>query len=1045
MNNKTLRVFLAASIALLPAVSHAQEIINTPPIFIRPSLVKQIDDLTAEILGKQKQIKSEEAAVQELAQQNLALVATVEAKKREANNAVHLFSDYEEYDKLKSTLRNYDRQIGLRDAAITELQDRLINNKKEFVNALRMAAAKDIKLKAKTEEIEAAKDEFLKAQTIQEANAVEIESLKTQLALAKDSLAKAASVPAPEPVKVEVPVDHAEELEALKTELTSTNEELAKARTQADLAKVEAETAKLAAGKVSDKDAESLKALQEELASVKKNLSEANARVAKAEVPAPTADNSQELKDLKTELASVTSLLAEVQAKAAVKPDVQEKVVKVEVPVVQDNAAHMEEIRSELKALKEEVARINVRADQAAKISSIQAMAPAIAAAIAPIETPKETAALDHALEAKKEILTEQKQTLDQNSSELQANKLELARTKQELLQAKARYEDLIKGYDADVRGIKQSFADEKDKLQALKTQEFKEKVVAMDGLSVKLAEQTAKLTALQADLKTKDDKLVELEGAIVAKDKEIVSLKEQLVKARDEVVALRDQLAKDDDRFAELRDKGQKLKDKIREQTELINTKDDFIAEIKGQHVAALENVDAVTQAGKEETAKLRSELEALGGKLQAGRGEVENLQSEMQQASVNTNERLMLRETLAEKRRERILLLGEKVGVLSGRMAKVQDKFNGLTDELNKVIAAAEKQDEEDAREKNALKQEAEAKQGKIADLEKTIKAKDNDREEVYRLVEKFKSRLKETSDITNDQDKSIAAYRAQVQKLEDDLHKAKGEAQGKEETIAGMGHDFARLQSIADDTKKEAATKDLSLALVQANLDKKTVEQETLAKTLNDQVKKSSEQIKQLTEKLTVAETQLKQVQDGNNDDLARVQDMLKASREEIIVLNGLLKDKKDQVAGLQKDLDVNAKEFTEQNTRLESLKKELEKQQAKIAALDEDLQWKDKEIARLKLQVKDKDVLVKPVAAVKPAVVKKSSSTEAAPILVSGPAAAPALPVPVDRKRLKEELGDARQAVGALKEELRQIQSQLNEVKKKSTEEAVPAAK
>jgi DNA repair exonuclease SbcCD ATPase subunit len=144
--NKPLSLLLAASIALWPVASQAQEI-NTPPIFVKPMLA-EIHALSEDVINKQNQNRKMEEEVKGLARDNAALASQ------------SMFADYTQFRQLRDLLNNYTEQItrrdellAARDREIADLRERL--NKANAVIAQMTAASQAL---ANTEAFKATAD-----------------------------------------------------------------------------------------------------------------------------------------------------------------------------------------------------------------------------------------------------------------------------------------------------------------------------------------------------------------------------------------------------------------------------------------------------------------------------------------------------------------------------------------------------------------------------------------------------------------------------------------------------------------------------------------------------------------------------------------------------------------------------------------------------------------------------------------------------------------------------------------------------------------------
>ena len=165
-------------------------------------------------------------------------------------------------------------------------------------------------------------------------------------------------------------------------------------------------------------------------------------------------------------------------------------------------------------------------------------------------------------------------------------------------------------------------------------------------------------------------------------------------------------------------------------------------------------------------------------------------------------------------------------------------------------------------------------------------------------------FQGRLKESLDINEDQQHKIAVYKTRVKEL-----------------------------------KKDANAKDLSASMMQAIIDQKNTDYTNTTAVF-------TAKIDGLQERLAVAEAKLKT--SVPQEDLNRIQAMLKSSREEIASLAKTLKDKDAGIAKMRSQLDSNAKEFSAQLAQLERFKVQIDDSRKKIETMS-------KQIARLKMQL------------------------------------------------------------------------------------------
>ncbi|HLD88003.1 MAG TPA: hypothetical protein VI955_01620 [Candidatus Omnitrophota bacterium] len=180
----------------------------------------------------------------------------------------------------------------------------------------------------------------------------------------------------------------------------------------------------------------------------------------------------------------------------------------------------------------------------------------------------------------------------------------------------------------------------------------------------------------------------------------------------------------------------------------------------------------------------------------------------------------------------------------------------------------------------------------------------ARNAERQGTAERLAQFQGRLKESLDINEDQQQRIAVYKTRVKEF-----------------------------------KKDANAKDLSVSMMQGIIDQKNTDYTNTTAVF-------TAKIDGLQERLAVAEARLKT--SAPQEDLNRIQAMLKSSREEIASLAKTLKEKDSGIAKMRSQLDSNAKEFSAQLAQLERFKIQIDDSRKKIEMMS-------KQIARLKMQL------------------------------------------------------------------------------------------
>ena len=991
--NKTYRQFIVLTLmATFPLSAVAQT--TTSPIFVKPIAIQgneeslesqqqsiiavrnEIESINQEIINKRISNQQEEKSIQALIEQNKILATTVEHKQQKVANDMHMFSDHEQFDQLRRVLNNYDEQITLRDDLL----------KKQDAEIMHLRAALDDM-----------KGMANKGQ--------ELESVKQKL----DEVTKQYNAAIQRPIEAPNVV-----VNANKGLLDAQNTLIAEKSRQVE--------------ELKDKLAKA----QEELANTKEASSHA--------LKEPVIASSVVVNGNKQALEEQDALLVE-------------------------KSRQVEALKEELVTVKKELADALARANQVVK-------EPAVALPSVVVN-------------GNKELLDEQKALLEEKSNQLQEFKQVLAKTKEELSEANKKYDAIIKEFEAKLNSNQSEANSKQDDLakklqdQVAAAAQLKDELKARNNVLMEiknsLKEKDDQFSKLQGEAADKDKMISLLKEQLVKAQQDIDS-------AKQETSGLKSELAKDDAAFAKIRERGIVLKSKLKEQEEGLTTKDEFIAEYKSQLAKAkeqvenlknkknmisrkwhahfmhvrksveekTEQVDGLTKQlaeSQEQLSKAESEIASLKVKIgeldQNAQGQIAlskdasleiaalklkltDLQQKMQEqevvltkASENeanalklklsdlsvVRERMLLWQELSAKRSQRIALLEEKSFILASQSSRSNQNIKDYVEKIQ------------------SLQKSLEQKEHDLVLANKSVEEKIAAKEDVYRILDQFKARLKESSDVNNEQSKTIEKYRAQIEQLEKDAHKSQDEVQAKQEEINFLSQDLNQFKEKTRTALQQAQVKDLSVTMLQSTLDEKTKVHEVLVEQLKDQVKSNSDELAHVKEQLTVAETKLKQTTDEDKSQIARIQDMLKASREEIIVLNALVKEKDKQITDLKKGLDVGSKDFTRQNKDLEALQAELEQQKINIKKYTDDLQWKDKQIARLKIQMNDKNTLVVP------RVMASNESAQVAALTAQLKEADQKLQEALrksDYRQLRDALNDAKEQIAALKEKLRQKQ-------------------
>ncbi|MDO8675998.1 MAG: hypothetical protein Q7K71_07830 [Candidatus Omnitrophota bacterium] len=243
-----------------------------------------------------------------------------------------------------------------------------------------------------------------------------------------------------------------------------------------------------------------------------------------------------------------------------------------------------------------------------------------------------------------------------------------------------------------------------------------------------------------------------------------------------------------------------------------------------------------------------------------------------------------------------------GEEMVKMKGDMAALNYQLEMARQDLEESISLYEQLAVQHKKDIALLEEKAVLTDQKIQKA--VTDARNAEKDETAERLVQFQGRLKESLDINEDQQHKIAVYKTRVKAFE-----------------------------------KDTNAKELSASMMQAIIDQKNADYTNTTAVF-------TAKIDGLQERLAVAEAKLKT--SVPQEDLNRIQAMLKSSREEIASLANTLKDKDAGIAKMRSQLDSNAKEFSAQLAQLERFKAQIDDSRKKIETMG-------KQIARLKMQL------------------------------------------------------------------------------------------
>ncbi len=250
-----------------------------------------------------------------------------------------------------------------------------------------------------------------------------------------------------------------------------------------------------------------------------------------------------------------------------------------------------------------------------------------------------------------------------------------------------------------------------------------------------------------------------------------------------------------------------------------------------------------------------------------------------------------------------------GEEMVKMKGEMAALNYQLEMARQDLKESTSLYEQLAAQHKKDIALLEEKATLTEQEIQKA--VVDARNAERQGTAERLVQFQGRLKEALDINEDQQQKIADYKTRVKAL-----------------------------------KKDTNAKELSVSMMQGIIDQKNTDYTDTTAVFMAKIEKYKTEMAGLQERLVVAEAKLKT--SVPQEDLTRVQAMLKSSREEIASLARALKDKDVGVAQMRSQLASNAKEFSAQLTELARLKTQIDDSRKKIEAMT-------KQIARLKMQL------------------------------------------------------------------------------------------
>lgn len=914
-------------ISFVPFSVYAEEV-EAPPIYVKPILETE----------QQKNVN----AVKALIKEDTMLLNAVESKKRLIEQQARLFSDYDEFRRLKKVLSDYMDQLEQRDKILKEHQQQIAFLHREFdriyglldqvvdiafaVGQMKKSPANELNQSlGDKKQLLADQDALLQAQ------AKEIEALRKELQATKDHLtdAKGKYDDIMKTYEDRIKTLPPEEAEAARKELQEKARE-AGGITE-DLSAQRQKFEKINES-LKDKNEEMLKlndsliAKDKEIASLKDELAKSKEELSKSK---------EELSKSKDELTKSNDELNKSKGEADA---LKAKSVKDDAAIAEARKAG-EDMKARIKALHERTRLLEQLADKRTQRIGL--------------------------LEEKSKILAQRAAESSANNARIKELAQSIIRDAQE--QIALLDKTAIPGAlpvtplsAAQITPAPGTAASAGEKTSSAAQSEPSKTTPLAQADVVKVAPTSAPETSASVDTIADDLR------------RQMDALKQAAQRANDD-------LKNKDLTLAAVQSK---LDDKNKSESDAAATIDALTKEVQ--------QVRAESQSKEDELNKLRRQLSDYTEAARKAQDELKN-----------------------------------KDLSLAAVQAKLDDKDkadNAKIVQLNKDYALAQS-------DVNAKQEELNNLRRQIEDLKKTAQDTQDEIRTKDLTLDTIKAKLDEK---TKANDASVA----QLDRVSKSLDEVKAAMKATQDELDATKQQMDKLRKEADAAQEELKAKDLSLAMVQAKLDQKTKEDEALINMLKDQLKKTSDALIALMDRIRAIEERLIRAERAHDSDISEVQDMLKDSREQVAQVQTLLNLKDKQLAQLSQQpapavpakASVTASAPTQpaaavsvepvvndkKSRAVHALQNEINTQKALVVKLNKDLEWKDKEISRLKKQIKDEkstavpeDKQIKKLTEELQATQKKLMAAEHSN----------------NRRRLKEALRDAKEQISTLKAKLK----------------------
>lgn len=850
----------------------------------KEALNKQIQDLTVEktrletvVHDYDELIKELRAHQETLNKQITDLKETVKGKDAEIAKLLEKIGGLEtKIETLTTENTDLKEKLATANQKITDLESKITDLEGQVKDLTEKLNAKETEIKTLNETITSLKEQIAKLET-EKAKDKEVydkdkANLEKQLQEAKDALTKKET-----------------ELNKIKEELKTANN---------DLATEKAKTAGLE---------EQVKAKDERIADLEKQIEALNKKIEEAGNNNTTIIEKYEttIKEKETLIEKLTSEKAELEKQLATEKAKNENLEKqvADLNTKADKAAEdlnkanakISDLEKELavekeknKNLTEQLNKITTELENKTKeVETLNKTVTELKEQLAKItaEQAKDKEACEKAKAELQEKLDKANQDLTDKNNELDNIKKELEQAKKDLAAEQAKNA----GLDADNKAKADKIADLEKRLSELQDKlntaaedlkkandrilELEKQLTEKETENKALTEQVEKLgkdlETKTAEVKTLTDKVTELEKQVAEKTakgeadaKEIERLKAELEKLKKqlddkntevenlnkEIVTLKETVKTLEGEKTELTNNVTRLETEVKELKEKLDTANNKILELEKENAG----LKAENKALSDKVSNLEKQVEdakATEKELREKITELTNKITELEKATCDAEE---LKKLIAEKANLEGQLKGkdELIQELRNQITELKEKVKEI-DTLKDKVKELEIKIVNLTNENNKLKEDLNAANTKIADLEKSLE----DEKAKNEALEKDKANLeKDKADLENDK----ADLQDALKKSEEDKAKLKEEKKELEDQVAKLKEELNNCPADAtDEINKLKAEIEEKEKLIEEK-DKSIAEKDKLIKELQGNLDASDKMIKQLEERIKYLES-------------------------------------------------------------------------------------------------------------------------------------------------------------------------------------------